>query len=50
MLEFVLAQVTHTHAQPCGKSNTFVIFTIKNVTWGRSNEFQDTIFKNSKTF
>ena len=48
MLEFVLAQMTHTDAQPRDKSNTVIIITI--ITWGRSNKLQDTIFKISKTF
>ena len=32
------------------ESNTFMIITIKNITRGRSNKFQDTNFKNNKTF
>ena len=50
MLEFVLAQMTHSYAQPRDKSNTFIIITAKNITWGRSNKFQDTIFENNQTF
>ena len=50
MLEFVLTQMTQTYAQPRDKSNTFIIMTIKNIAWGRSNKFQDTIFENNKTF
>ena len=50
MLEFVLTQITHSYAQPRDKSNTFIIITIKNITWGRSNKFQDTILENNKTF
>ena len=42
--------MTRTYAQPHNKSNTFIIITIKNVTWGRSNKFQDTIFENNKLF
>ena len=36
-------QMTHSYMQPCNKSNTFMTITIKNITWGRSNKFQDTI-------
>ena len=46
MLDFVLTQMTRTYAQPHDKSNTFIIITIQNITWGRSNKFQDTIFEN----
>ena len=42
--------MTHSHAQPRDKSNTFTVITIKNITWGRSNKFQDTSFENNKTF
>ena len=35
--------MTHSYTQPCNKSNTFMTITIKNITWGRSNKFQDTI-------
>ena len=48
MLELVLAQMTHTDAQPPDKSNTVIIITI--IFGGRSNKLQDTIFKISKTF
>ena len=50
MLKFVLTQITRSYAHPRNKSNTFIIITIKNITWGRSNKFQDTIFKIKKTF
>ena len=50
MLEFVLTQTAHTYTQPHDKSNTFIIISNKNITWGRSNKFQDTIFENNKTF
>ena len=50
MLKFALTQMAHSYAQPCNKSNTFMIITIKNITWERSNKFQDTIFKINKTF
>ena len=43
-------QMTHSDMQPHNKSNTFIIITIKNITWGRSNKFQDTIFEINKTF
>ena len=49
MLKFVLTQMSHSYAQPSDKSNTFMIITIKNIAWGRSNEFQDTIFEISET-
>ena len=42
--------MTHSYAQPCNKSNTFMIITIKNISWGRSNEFQDTVFEINETF
>ena len=42
--------MTHTYAQPRDKPNTSTIITIKKITWGRSNKFQDTIFENNKTF
>ena len=35
---------------PRNKSNTFIIITIKNINWGRSITFQDTIFEINKTF
>ena len=50
MLEFVLPQMTHTYVQPRDKSNTIMIISINNITWGRSNKFQDTIFEHNKTF
>ena len=50
MLKFVLTQITHSYAQPRDKSNTFIIITIKNITWRRSNKFQGTIFEINKTF
>ena len=50
MPKFVLTQMTHSYAQPRDKSDTFIIITMKNITWGRSNKFQDTTFENSKTF
>ena len=50
MLELVLTQMTHSYVQPHDKSNNFIIITIKNITWGRYNKFQDTIFENNKTF
>ena len=50
MLKFVLMQMTHSYAQPRNRSNNFIIITIKNITWRRSNEFQDTIFEINKTF
>ena len=50
MLEFVLTQKTHSYVQSRNKFNTFIIITIKNVTWERSNKFQDTIFEINKTF
>ena len=50
MLKFVLTQITHSYAQPRDKSNTFIIITIKNITWRRSNKFQDTVFEVNKTF
>ena len=42
--------MTHSYAQPCKKSNAFMIITIKNITWRRSNKFQDTVFEVNKTF
>ena len=42
-------QMTHSYAQLREKSSTFIIITIKNVTWGMSNKFQDTIFGNNET-
>ena len=42
--------MTHSYAQPRDKSNTFIIITIKNITLGRSNKFQDTIFEINATF
>ena len=51
MLEFMLTQMTHSYKVQRNKSNTFTtIITIKNITWGRSNKFEDTIFENNKTF
>ena len=50
MLKFVLTQMTHSYAQLRNKSNAFIIITIKNITWGRSNKFQDTVFEINKTF
>ena len=50
MSKFVLTQMTHSYTQPCNKSNTFMIITIKNIIWGRSNKFQDTVFEISKIF
>ena len=50
MVEFVLTQMARTYAQPRDQSNTVIIITIKNITWGTSNKFQDIIFENSKTF
>ena len=50
MLEFVLTQMTHSYVQLRDKSNTFKIVTIKNITCGRSNKFQDTSFENNKLF
>ena len=41
--------MTYSYAQLRNKSSTFIIITIKHVTWGMSNKFQDTIFGNSKT-
>ena len=35
---------------PRDKSNSFIIITFKNITWERSNKFQDTIFEINKTF
>ena len=46
----VLTQMTHSYAQPRDKSNTFIIITIKNITLGRSNKFQNTIFEINATF
>ena len=48
MLEFVPMQMTHSYVQPHDKS--IIIITIKNIIWGRSNKFQDTIFQNNKSF
>ena len=42
--------MAHSHAQPCNKSNTFMIIKIKNTTWGRSNKFQDTVSEINKSF
>ena len=50
MLKFVIAQMTHSYAQPYDKSDTFIIIKIKNITWGSPNKFQDIIFKISNTF
>ena len=50
MLKFVLMQRTHSYAQPRDKSYTFIIIAIKNINWGRSNEFQHIIFDINKTF
>ena len=50
MLKFVLTQMTHSYAQPRNNSNTFIIIKIKNITWGKSNKFQDIIFEINKTF
>ena len=50
MLKLVFTQMTHSYAQPCNKSNTFIFTTIKNITWGKSNKFQDPIFEINKTF
>ena len=36
VLEFVLTQMTQTCAQSCDKSYTFVIITVKNITWRES--------------
>ena len=33
--------MNHFYAQAPDKSNTFMIITIKNITWGRSNKFQE---------
>ena len=38
MLKFVLTQMTHFYAQA---PDAFMIITIKNITWGRSNKFQE---------
>ena len=50
MLKFVLMQMTHFYLQPRDKSNTFIIITIKNITWGRSNEFRILFLKSTKLF
>ena len=50
MAKSVLTQMIHSYMQPHDKSNTFIIITIKNITWGMSNKFQDTIFGNNKNF
>ena len=50
MLKFVLMQMTHFYVQPRDKSNTFIIITIKNITWGRSNEFRILFLKSAKLF
>ena len=39
----------HSYVQLRNKSSTFIMITIKNVTWGMSNKFQDNIFGNNKT-
>ena len=50
MAQFVLTQTAYSYAQSRNKSNTFIIITIKNITWGRSNNVQDTILEIIKTF
>ena len=50
MLKFVLTQMTHSYAQRRNNSNSFIIIATKNITWGRSNKFQHTIFEINKTF
>ena len=47
MLKFVITQMVHFYSQPRDKSNTFIIITMKNIIWGRSNKFQDTIFESN---
>ena len=42
--------MAHSYAQPCNKSNTFMIITIKNIILGRSNKFYETIYETNKTF
>ena len=42
--------MTHFYVQPRDKSNTFIIITIKNITWGRSNEFRILFLKSTKLF
>ena len=53
MFKFVLTQMTHSYAQPCNKSNTFMTIPIKNITinfYKWSYKFQDTILKSTKLF
>ena len=50
MLKFVLTQTTHSYAQRRDNCNSFIIITTKNITWGKSNKFQDTIFEINKIF
>ena len=50
MLKFGLTLMTHVYAQPHNNSNTFIIVTIKNNTWGMSNTFQDAVLEINKIF
>ena len=47
MLKFVLTQMTHSYAKPQKLEDTFIVITIKNITWGRSNKFQGTILNST---
>ena len=42
--------MTHYYAQPRNKSYTFIIITIKNITWGKSNNFRMLFLKSTKLF
>ena len=42
--------MTHSYAQPRNNSNTFIIITIKNITWERSKKFHDSILKSTNLF
>ena len=46
----MLSQRNQAYTQSFDKSNTFMMITIKNITWGGSNKFQDDVYKNNKTF
>ena len=50
MLKFVFTQMTLPTHSRVNKSNTFIFITTKNITWGKSNKFQDPIFEINKTF
>ena len=43
-------QMTETYSQLGDNSNTFIITTFKNTTWGGSSEFKDTVFENNYFF